>query len=77
MLREVLNRPATAPFDEKLSVRDVEKLVKAMNTPKKEVKKPEINQAVYDDMSEKLKQIMGTKVQILPKNNAKLKILCL
>ena len=45
-----------------------------MNAPKKEVKKPEINQAVYDDMSEKLKQIMGTKVQILPKNNEKGKI---
>jgi ParB family chromosome partitioning protein len=45
-----------------------------MNTPKKESKKPEINQAVYDDMSEKLKQIMGTKVQILPKTNEKGKI---
>ena len=61
-------------FDEKLSVREVEKLVKALNSPKKEVKKPEINQAVYDDMSEKLKQIMGTKVHILPKNNEKGKI---
>lgn len=61
-------------FDEKLSVREVEKIVKSMNTPKKESKKPEINQAVYDDMSEKLKQIMGTKVNILPKNNEKGKI---
>ena len=61
-------------FDEKLSVREVEKLVKTLNAPKKEVKKPEINQAVYDDMSEKLKQIMGTKVHILPKSNEKGKI---
>lgn len=61
-------------FDESLSVREVEKLVKSMNTPKKEVKKPEINQVVYDDISEKLKQIMGTKVQILPKSNEKGKI---
>ena len=61
-------------FDESLSVREVEKLVKSMNTPKKEVKKPEINQVIYDDISEKLKQIMGTKVQILPKSNEKGKI---
>ena len=61
-------------FDEKMSVREVEKLVKTLNAPKKEQKKPEINQAVYDDISEKLKQIMGTKVQILPKNNEKGKI---
>ena len=71
---ELQYQAACRVFDEKLSVREVEKLVKAMNTPKKEVKKPEINQVVYDDMSEKLKQIMGTKVSILPKNNEKGKI---
>ena len=71
---ELQYQTACKVFDENLSVREVEKLVKAMNAPKKEVKKPEINQAVYDDMSEKLKQIMGTKVQILPKNNEKGKI---
>lgn len=62
-------------FDEKMSVRDVEKLVKVLNNPKKEPKKPvEVNQAVYEDMSERLKQLMGTKVQILPRNNEKGKI---
>ena len=71
---ELQYQTACKVFDENLSVREVEKLVKAMNAPKKEVKKPEINKAVYDDMSEKLKQIMGTKVQILPKNNEKGKI---
>ena len=71
---ELQYQTACKVFDENLSVREVEKLVKSMNAPKKEVKKPEINQAVYDDMSEKLKQIMGTKVQILPKNNEKGKI---
>ena len=72
---ELQYQTACKVFDEKLSVRDVEKLVKSMNTPKKEIKKPvEINQAVYDDMSEKLKMLMGTKVQILPKNNEKGKI---
>ena len=71
---ELQYQTACKVFDENLSVREVEKLVKAMNAPKKEVKKPEINKAVYDDMSEKLKQIMGTKVQILPKSNEKGKI---
>lgn len=71
---ELQYQTANKVFDESLSVREVEKLVKAMNTPKKEIKKTEINQAVYDDMSEKLKQLMGTKVQILPKNNDKGKI---
>ena len=71
---ELQYQTACKVFDEKMSVRDVEKLVKSMNIPKKEIKKPEVNQAVYEDMSEKLKQIMGTKVQILPKNNEKGKI---
>ena len=71
---ELQYQTACKVFDEKMSVRDVEKLVKAMNVPKKEIKKPEINQIIYEDMSEKLKQIMGTKVQILPKNNEKGKI---
>ena len=71
---ELQYQTACKVFDESLSVREVEKLVKEMYRPKKEIKKPEINQAVYDDMSEKLKQIMGTKVQILPKTNEKGKI---
>lgn len=72
---ELQYQTACKVFDEKLSVREVEKLVKSINTPKKEKKKPaEINQAVYDDMSEKLKQIMGTKVSILPKSQEKGKI---
>ena len=72
---ELQYQMANKVFDEKLSVREVEKLVKSINSPKKEVRKTtEINQAVYEDMSEKLKQLMGTKVQILPKNNEKGKI---
>ena len=71
---ELQYQTACKVFDESLSVREVEKLVKSLNTPKKEIKKPEINQAVYDDMSEKLKQVMGTKVQILPKTQEKGKI---
>ena len=57
-------------FDEKLSVRDIEKLIKEMNKePKsKEVKKPQ-NDFIYRDMEEQLKNIMGTKVVIHNKDN--------
>ncbi len=66
---------ANRVFDEKMSVREVEKLVKSLCKPKQNKKQtPAVNQAVYDDMSERLKQIMGTKVQILPKNTEKGKI---
>ena len=62
-------------FDEKLSVRDIEKLIKEMNKePKsKEVKKPQ-NDFIYRDMEEQLKNIMGTKVVIHNKDNNKGKI---
>lgn len=72
---EVQYQTAMKVFDEKLSVREVEKLVKLLNRPQKEPKKqPEFPMAVYEDMSEKLKQLMGTKVTILPKNQEKGKI---
>lgn len=57
-------------FDEKLSVREVEKLVKNLNKPKKP--KKEENQslkAIYQDIEEKLKQRFGTKVSINSKEN--------
>lgn len=57
-------------FDEKLSVRDVEKLVKSLNTPPKPKKGVEIDKSleiVYQDMAEKLKQSLGTKVMISSK----------
>ncbi len=62
-------------FDEKLSVRDIEKLIKDMNKePKiKDVKKPQ-NDFIYRDMEEQLKNIMGTKVVIHNKDNNKGKI---
>lgn len=57
-------------FDEKLSVRDVEKLVKNLNKPEKSRKKAEKNFDVfYQDIEEKLKQALGTKVSISPKGN--------
>lgn len=62
-------------FDERLSVREVEKLVKNINKPekRKEVILPE-NDFVYRDMEEKLKEAVGTKVVINNKNNNKGKI---
>lgn len=71
---ELQYQTALKVFDEKMSVREVEKFVKLLSAPKKEIKKPEIPMAVYEDMSEKLKQLMGTKVSILPKSQEKGKI---
>lgn len=59
-------------FDEKLSVRDVEKLVKNLNKPekvKKEVVADKALEAVYQDLEEKLKQSLGTKVSIASKGD--------
>ena len=62
-------------FDEKLSVRETEKLVKALKNPKKEVKK--VNREhmfVYTNLEEHMKNIIGTKVSVSPKANGKGKI---
>ena len=62
-------------FDEKLSVRDIEKLIKDMGKePKQKVVKKPQNDFVYRDMEEQLKNIMGTKVVIHNKDNNKGKI---
>lgn len=59
-------------FDEKLSVRDVEKLVKNLNKPVSKVAKKLENESldiIYKDIEEKLKQALGTKVSITSKGN--------
>lgn len=62
-------------FDEKLSVRETEKLVKALKNPKKEVKKQKTEHTfVYDSLEEHMKNIIGTKVSVNPKANGKGKI---
>ncbi len=59
-------------FDEKLSVRETEKLIKELKNPKKEKVKPEIkNDFIYRDSEEKLKSKMGTKVSVNNKANGK------
>lgn len=56
-------------MDEKLSVRDIEKIVKAENKPKIEKKKNEKQEALYNDIAEKLKASLGTKVTITAKGD--------
>lgn len=67
-------------FDEKLSVRETEKLVKKIQQEKEESteKKEKIldpkMQAIYRDLEEKMKSILGTKVIIQQKDDNKGKI---
>ena len=63
-------------FDEKLSVRETEKLVKNLVSPAKKIKteKNTAEDAIYESLEEKMKGIMGTKVSIQRKKNNKGKI---
>ena len=66
-------------FDEKLSVRDTEKLVKNIQNQKPEdlVTVDKIDPqllAVYHDLEEQMKVLLGTKVHINPKNDKKGKL---
>lgn len=64
-------------FDEKLSVREVEKIVKNIGKPVKPKKEKVVDksmQVIYDDISEKLKTQLGTKVNIVPKEDGSGKI---
>lgn len=64
-------------FDEKLSVRETEALVKRMLEPPKTEKKNKFTtaeDAIYESLEEKMKSIMGTRVQIHRKKNDKGKI---
>ncbi len=64
-------------FDEKLSVRETEAHVKRMLEPPKTAKKSKFSSAedaIYERLEEKMKSIMGTRVQIHRKKNDKGKI---
>lgn len=64
-------------FDEKMSVRDVEKLVKNLGKPEKAKKlavQDKSLEIVYQNIEEKLKQKLSTKVLISPKGNGSGKI---
>ena len=62
-------------FDEKLSVRDVEKLMKNLHKPAKPKKLDDKTmQAIYQDIEEKLKQKLSTKVTVSSKGEGAGKI---
>lgn len=62
-------------FDQKLSVRDVEKLMKTMqNTENRKEKSQPENAFIYENLEEKMKALFGTKVSISHKANHKGKI---
>lgn len=62
-------------FDEKLSVREIEKLVKEIKNPKKQKEKKKAeNEFIYRDLEEKMKDVFGTKVSIASKGKGKGKI---
>lgn len=63
-------------FDEKLSVRETEKLVKQLLNPKRvtETNMDTQTEAIYQTLEEKLKGIVGTKVSIQRNKNNKGKI---
>lgn len=74
--QEVQTAIATKIIDEKLSVREVEKLVKKVleNKETKDKKQDFTNEVIYKDLEEKIKAIIGTKVTINKKANNKGKI---
>lgn len=66
---------ATKIFDEKLSVRETEKMVKLLQKPEvKKEKAEKVNSFIYKDIEEKIKAILGTKVTVDHRSNNKGKI---
>lgn len=62
-------------FDEKMSVREVEKLVKNLHKPEKPKKTENKSlEVIYQNIEEKLKESLGTKVSISSKDNGAGKI---
>ena len=65
-------------FDERLNVRETEKLLKKLQKEKENPEKKEDSSVsmdfLYESLEEQMKQILGTKVNIHPKKNNKGKI---
>ncbi len=73
--KDIQYSTAMQVFDQKLSVRETEKLVKKIGTEKPEKAVNETaNDFVYKDMEEKIRNIFGTKVYVNHKRNNKGKI---
>ena len=61
-------------FDEKLSVRETEKLVKEIKNPKKpKEKKPVANSFIYQDLEEKMKGEVLPSIELLDANDKRVK----
>ena len=59
-------------FDEKLSVRETEKLIKDLKNPKKQKEKKKIENAfIYEDLENRMKEVLGTKVHVSAKGKGK------
>lgn len=71
--REIQYQVATNVFDEKLSVRETEKLIKNILKPvhivKEEIAVSRAEILIYRDLEERMKKIIGTKVNIKNKSN--------
>lgn len=68
-------RLATRIMDERLSVRETEKLIKNILNEKPKKEKGEVaNLFVYEDIENRIKEIVGTKVKVNHKPNGKGKI---
>jgi len=66
---------AARVFDEKLSVREIEKIVKDIQNGKTEKKKEQpVHDFIYADLEEKMRAAVGTKVSIRQKAKGKGKI---
>ena len=63
---------ATRTMGEKLSVRETEKLIKSITNLKPKKEKPQIeNEFIYEDIENKIKEIVGTKVKVNHKPDRK------
>lgn len=77
---ELQYQAALKVFDEKLSVRETEKLIKSILSEKEEIKKEAAitkeDSFIYRDLEEKMKKIIGAKVCIKKKanNNGRIEI---
>lgn len=70
--RDLQYQLASRIFDEKLSVRETEKLVKGLMKKIPEKKKPEKkNDFIYREIEERMKSILGTKVSIQQRDGQK------
>lgn len=70
--KELQYKIAVQVFDEKMSVRDVEKIVRSLGKQKQKPEKKDMaSELAYKNMEEKMKALLGTKVIINHKSNNK------